>query len=53
MINLQNIYDKSPIFFQNIMTSVKGYTNSKDRYGKRYYEYREFLKVFGIWPLEQ
>ena len=53
MINLQNIYDKSPIFFQNIMTSVKGYTNSKDRYGKRYYEYREFLKDFDTWPLEQ
>lgn len=53
MIGLQNIYDKSPIFFQNIMTSIKGYSNARDRYGKGYYEYREFLGKFDKWTLEQ
>ena len=53
MIDLQKIYDNSPIFFQNIMTSVKGYSNSKDRYGKGYYENRKFFKDFDTWPLEK
>ena len=53
MAGLQNIYDKSPIFFQNIMTSVKGYVNARNRYTKRYYEYREFLKDFDTWTLEE
>lgn len=53
MAKLQYIYDKSPIFFQNIMTSVKGYFNARDRYGKKYYEYRNFLKVFDTWTLEE
>lgn len=53
MIKLQKIYDLSPIFFQNIMTSVKGYLNSKERYGKKYYEHREFLKKFDTWSMEK
>lgn len=53
MAGLQSIYDKSPIFFQNIMTSVKGYLNIRDRYGKKYFEYRDFLKIFDTWTLEQ
>lgn len=35
-IKLEMIYNYSPIFFQNIMTSVAGYRNSKSRYGKEY-----------------
>lgn len=49
---LENIYDKSPIFFQNIMTSVAGYKKNRTRYGKTYYEYREFLKEFDEYSLE-
>lgn len=43
---LENIYDDSPIFFQNIMTTVKGYRNYRVRYGKTYWEYRKFYKKF-------
>ncbi len=53
MSKLQKIYDKSPIFFQNIMTSIKGYTNNRSRYGRHYYEYRNFLKYFDTWSLEK
>ena len=50
---LQNIYDCSPVFFQNIMTSFKGYSNKKYRYGKEYYTYKKFLADFDGWTLEQ
>lgn len=53
MDTLQRIYDKSPVFFQHIMTSVKGYQNAKNRFGKIYYEYREFLKDFDNWTLDR
>ena len=43
-MNLQSIYDHSPIFFQNIMTSVKGYQIKRTRYGKYYYEHLQLLK---------
>lgn len=43
-MNLQSIYDHSPIFFQNIMTSVKGYQLKRTRYGKYYYEHLQLLK---------
>ncbi len=46
MTLLQKIYDKSPIFFQNIMVTVKGLRNHKSRYGKEYYDYRAFLKEY-------
>lgn len=49
---LEKIYDKSPIFFQNIMVSTKGYQNNKKRYGKAYYEHREFLERFDDLNLE-
>lgn len=49
---LEKVYDRSPIFFQNIMTTVAGYRNKKSRYGKTYYNYREFLKKFDKFPLE-
>ena len=50
---LQNIYDNSPVFFQHIMTSVKGYQNTKNRFGRIYYEHREFLRDFDNWTLER
>src|SRR5690625_976757 len=50
---LENVYDKSPIFFQNIMTSVAGYKKNRTRYGKTYYDYREFLKEFDKYSLEE
>lgn len=46
MAFLEKVYENSPIFFQNIMTSVKGYIQNKNRYGKTYFEYRDFLKKF-------
>lgn len=46
MGRLQAIYDKMPIFVQNIMTSISGYQKCRDRYGKAYYEYRKFLCEF-------
>lgn len=52
MSGLQKIYDNSPIFIQNIMTSVKGISNKKARYGKEYYNYRKFLKQFDEWSLK-
>lgn len=50
---LQNIYDRSPIFFQNIMTTIKGYLNARTRYGKAYYAYRAFLEDFDTWSLDK
>jgi len=43
---LEKVYEKSPIFFQNVMTSVKGYLQNRNRYGKAYYEHRSFLREF-------
>jgi len=43
---LEKVYENSPIFFQNVMTSVAGYKKNRTRYGKTYYEYREFLEKF-------
>jgi phenylacetate-CoA ligase len=50
---LQKIYDKSPILIQNTMVSVSGYLRNKSRYGKIYYEYREFLERFDELPLNE
>ena len=50
---LENIYDKSPIFFQNIMTTVSGYQRNSKRYGKTYHEYRKFLREFDEWPIDE
>jgi phenylacetate-CoA ligase len=49
----QKIYDRSPIFVQNMLVSLKGRLNDKQRYGKEYYRYREFLREFDTWPLEK
>lgn len=50
---LEKFYDRSPIFFQNIMVSVSGYHRNITRYGKTYYEYRKFLSDFDTWSLER
>ncbi len=43
-MKFQFIYDHSPIFFQNFMTSVYGYTLKRTRYGKYYFEHMQLLK---------
>lgn len=49
---LEKVYKSSPIFFQNLMTTVKGYQLNMSRYGKHYYEYREFLEKFDNFTYE-
>lgn len=49
----EKIYDRSPIFFQNIMVSVKGYLNNRQRYGKEYTDYRAFMREYDTWPIEK
>lgn len=49
----EKIYDRSPIFFQNTMVSLKGYLNNRERYGKEYDEYRAFLRDYDAWSLEK
>lgn len=53
MGRLEKIYDKAPIFFQNIMCTVSGVMKNRTRYGDAYWSYREFLKDFDTWPLEK
>lgn len=43
---LEKIYDSSPIFMQNIMCSLKGYMQQRERYGKEYWRYRAYFKRF-------
>lgn len=50
---IDKIYNISPIFIQNIMISVSGYLRNRKRYGKTYYEHREFLKKFDELALEE
>lgn len=50
---LERIYQHSPLFFQNIMTSISGYQRCQTRYGKEYWEYRNFLMDFDTWPSQQ
>ena len=47
----EKIYDNSPIFFQNFMCSLKGYQQHNERYGGKYWEYREYFKKFDKLPL--
>ncbi|XCP85323.1 hypothetical protein ABXS75_00485 [Roseburia hominis] len=53
MGTLGKIYDKSPIFFQNIMCSAKGFQQHRERYGKNYWEYRDYFKKFDALPLNE
>lgn len=50
---IEKVYDYSPIFFQNIMVSTKGYLNSKKRYGKTYQHYLKFYNNFDSLKLEE
>ncbi len=49
---LEKIYDLSPIFFQNIMCSAKGYLQYNERYGGYYRRYREYFRNFDLKPIE-
>lgn len=42
----EKIYDYSPIFFQNVMTSTLGLIQKRSRYGRKYYDYMNFLVEF-------
>jgi phenylacetate-CoA ligase len=42
-MKFQKIYDHSPIFFQNLMTSIYGYKLKKNRYGKYYKNHMKLL----------
>lgn len=48
---LEKVYDASPIFFQNFMTSLSGYQRNRERYGKLYYDELAFLADFDSWSL--
>lgn len=49
----EKIYDKSPLFFQNLMVSISGYERNRKRYGKIYFEHRKFLEDFDKWSLQK
>ena len=42
-MKFQGIYDRSPIFFQNLMATVYGYLAKKRRYGETYNNYLKYL----------
>ncbi|HSK67854.1 MAG TPA: phenylacetate--CoA ligase family protein [Candidatus Limnocylindria bacterium] len=50
---LERVYAHSPIGFQHLMTSVAGWRKNATRYGRAYWEHREFLKEFDTWGLER
>lgn len=50
---LEKVYDKAPIFFQNIMCTVSGLMKNRTRYGAAYRACRAFLADFDTWPLEK
>lgn len=52
-MKFQFIYDHSPIFFQNFMTSVYGYTLKRTRYGKYYHEHMQLLHKLHTYSKEQ
>lgn len=53
MANLQNIYDRAPIFLQNTMVSVSGAIKARHRYGKVYHEHRAWLEDYDSWSLDR
>lgn len=50
---LQKVYDASPLPFQNLMTTVSGFQKNRTRYGRTYWEHRDWLKQYDKWSLEQ
>lgn len=53
MVSLQNVYDRSPVWLQHLMTTGSGLQKNRNRYGKDYWDYRDFLAKFDTWPLER
>lgn len=53
MINLEKLYDASPIWFQNTMATVAGYHRNRNRYGKAYRSHKAFLEQFDHIPLHE
>jgi len=49
--SLQDVYDRSPIAMQNLMTSVSGYQRNRMRYGSVYWAHRRWLEHFDKWSL--
>ena len=50
---LQKVYDASPLPFQNLMTTVSGFQKNRTRYGRTYWDHRDWLKQYDKWSLEQ
>lgn len=46
---LQRLYDRSPVFLQDAMTTIKGYANNRKRYGTTYRQHRRWLEDFDTW----
>ena len=53
MGTLQAVYDRAPIFLQNLMCSAAGRQKYRERYGKVYHQTREFLREFDGWTEER
>ena len=49
---LQKVYDRSPIFMQNLMVGVAGATKARQRYGRVYHAHRAWLRSYDAWSLE-
>lgn len=50
---LQTIYDHAPVFFQNIMCSVKGWIMQRRRYGKDFFRYLSDYEERRVSPEER
>lgn len=53
MTVIERLYDKMPIFIQNMMVSASGFHRNRTRYGKAYREHREFLREFDKFTFEE
>lgn len=53
MSRLESVYDRAPLFLQNLMTTGAGFQKNRSRYGKAYWDHRAFLRDFDTWPLER
>ena len=49
----EKIYDKAPIFLQNLMCSLSGLLKNRERYGSAYREARSFCREFDGWSRER
>ena len=52
-ILFENIYDKLPASFQNIVFSLYGYKLKRERYNKAFFNYLDFLKKSEFWQAEK